>query len=187
MKSTAWMIALFAASLASTPALAADDQMQPAGAQQWYVMISLYESVTQNSCGDQIYKVSTKEPIVIGGPDTITVNHINAVVGEWKAHLRTASPSAWRMINGESGGHLTDVYFRRSSEDAVRAFTRDGHLSREPGCWGSVLLKHPVDSFAFSAPTDFVLHEYGQDPPPPPGVVGDPRELAPIPGLAKRD
>lgn len=188
VKPAAWMIALSAASLAGAPALADEGQAEGADApQQWHVMISLYESVQKNSCGDRIYKVSTAEPIVIDGPDTITVNHINTVVGEWIAHLRTVSPAAWRMVNGDTGDHVTDVYFRRSHEEAVRAFTRDGHLEREPGCWGSVLMKHPVESFAFSAPADFVKWEFGQEPPPPPGVGGVARDLAPIPGLAKRD
>lgn len=170
---------------AAKTASAQPDQAVPA--QSWHVMISLYESMSDNSCGSQIFKVSTADPIVVQGPDTITVNHINRVVAEWKAHLRDTSPQIWRSIHGDTGAHLTDVYFRRSDEAARRAFARDGHLAREPGCWGSVLVKSPVDRFAFSAPGDFVLHTFGQEPPPPPEAAGVARELPKIPGLASRD
>jgi len=198
LKTAAFMSAIVAGFMASAPTHAASPALsnqieqeqaasqQPQG-QSWYVMISLYESMTQNSCGSRLYKVSTADPIVVQGPDTITINHINAVVGEWMNHLREMSPAAFRRVNGDTGEHLTDVYFRRSEEDARKAFTRDGHLRREPGCWGSVLIKSPVESFAFDAPSDFILHEFGQEPPPPPEAAGIARELPKIPGLASRN
>lgn len=203
MKRAAFLTATIAAFVAATPAASFALSPELSGASEprdsaakpddqsathsWHVMISLYESMTDNSCGSNVYKVSTADPIVIEGPDTITVNHINRVVAEWKAHLREKSPSAWRMIHGDTGAHLTDVYFRRSDEDARKAFARDGHLAREPGCWGSVLVKSPVENFAFSKPADFVLHTFGQEPPPPPEAAGIARELPKIPGLASRN
>ena len=157
------------------------------GEQTWYVMISLYESIERNSCGRQLFKVITGDPITVEGPDTITINHINAVVGEWMAYLRDHSPRSYEGIHGATGDHLTDVYFRRSDEEVRRAFRNDGHLAREPGCWGSVLVKQPTQRFQFPVTQEFVRHEFGQEPLPPPGVSGVARDLPAIPGVAARN
>lgn len=136
----------------------------------WHVMIAVYEPYGPARCESWVYKVSTHDPMVIEGPPVITQKHADYVVNAWLAHLQDRSPTAFNWINGASGNHMNEIYFRPTEAEARAAFKADGHMVRDTDCPGSVLLKHGVEKFAFSAPADFTAPDFGEAPAAPPAA-----------------
>lgn len=128
---------------------------------KWYVMLAVYEPRTVDRCTSWVYKVSTNDPMEIKGPEVIAPAHADAVVNAWLGYLRARSPTAYKWINGSTGNHVNEIYFRETEEEARRDFAAGGHMERDTSCGGSVLLKHGVSKFKFAPSEDFLRADFG--------------------------
>jgi len=174
MQSAYLCLGVLAGLTLATPSLAQvqDTAPEPSASDQpgktWHVMMAIYEPYGPARCESWVYKVSTHDPMVIQGPPVITQKHADYVVNAWLAYLEERSPTAFNWINGASGNHINEIYFRTTEAEARAAFKADGHMVRDTDCPGSVLLKHGVDKFAFTAPADFTAPDFGEAPAAPP-------------------
>lgn len=125
-------------------------------------MIATYEPSSPKTCDSWVYKVTTNDPIVLHGPETITQEHADTVISAWLAFLRARSPTAYRWINGATGEHANEIYFRASQDEARAAFAADGHQERDKSCAGSVIYKQGISKFAFDPPADFASPNFGK-------------------------
>ncbi|MEM6827842.1 MAG: hypothetical protein AAF553_07840 [Pseudomonadota bacterium] len=162
------------ASAVAKPAPAKEEEEAPEAASEaktWYVMLAVYEPRTVDRCTSWVYKVSTNDPMEIKGPETITPAHADAVINAWLGYLRARSPTAYKWINGSTGNHVNEIYFRDSEKEARRDFAAGGHMERDTSCGGSVLLKHGVSKFRFVPSEDFLREDFGAPKGPPPELA----------------
>lgn len=148
---------------------------------RWYVMLAIYEPRDPARCESWAYKVSTHDPMVIDGPETITPDHAQAVVNAWLSYLNARSPTAYQWINGASGNHRNEIYFRETEAKVRADFAADGHLERDKSCGGSVLLTHGVSKFRFVPSRDFTSPTFSLAPKPVSEYAGKVREIANVP------
>ncbi|EAQ30712.1 hypothetical protein NAP1_08030 [Erythrobacter sp. NAP1] len=169
----------FAQSPDPAPAESAQDAEKPT--KTWYVMIAIQQALGPRGCDVWRYKVSTKAPFAVEGPQQLTGFHADEVVGAWMAHLSERSPTVYRWLTGPTGHNRPEIYFRDTPEAAIEAFRKDGHLEHDRSCKGSALVKSPTVNFTFAPPEGFVSSDFGYTPPPADAVVVN--ELAKIPGM----
>ncbi|MEO1046855.1 MAG: hypothetical protein AAFW59_00855 [Pseudomonadota bacterium] len=165
--------ALTSVALAAEPTPQTSAEAEPAPAKEeedtkpaelgkiWYVMLAVYEPRTVDRCTSWVYKVSTNDPMEIKGPEVIAPAHADAVVNAWLGYLRARSPTAYKWINGSTGNHVNEIYFRETEDEARRDFAAGGHMERDTSCGGSVLLKHGVSKFKFAPSEAFLRADFG--------------------------
>ncbi|MDJ0978807.1 MAG: hypothetical protein QNI87_09735 [Erythrobacter sp.] len=144
----------------------------------WYVMLAIYEPYDPERCKKPVYKVSTYDPIIFDGPSAISQAHANAVVGAWLGYLRDRSPTAYKWINGPTGNHVNEIYFRESEEEARQAFASDGHMKRDTNCTGSVLYRQGTSKFRFVPSDAFKRADFGAEPRPTEPTAAPAKEIA---------
>lgn len=160
------------------PSQSLEPSNKPWPSKTWYVMLAIYEPRDLQRCESWAYKVSTHDPIVIKGPDTITPDHAQAVVNAWLSYLNARSPTAYQWINGAAGNHRNEIYFRKTEAEARADFAADGHLKRDKSCGGSVLLTHGVSKFRFVPSKDFTSPTFSLAPKPVSQYAGKVRDMA---------
>lgn len=144
----------------------------PAQAKTWYAMINISEDRGATACEGGYFSISTKKPIVLEGPDKITIEHADALTTAWLAHMENRSPTVYYKIGDPALRRVPEVYFRATPDEVMRAFAKDGHLAIPRMCKAKVLVKLPVKSFDFTgfaepeetAPENEASQERGASP-----------------------
>ena len=147
----------------SAAVIAASAASAPVQAKTWHVMINHSEAPGDASCDGGLYKISTKAPLVIQGPETINAHHAQAVLDAWLDHMYRRSTAAFNWIHQQPTFAAPQIYFRKTEKEAIDAFVRDGHFIRPKGnCRVAALVKLSVASFEFVPPEGFSSSSFGE-------------------------